>query len=300
MNADAPIVSVIVPAWRSGETIRASLESILTQTFRDFEVIVVESSGDVDTASMIAREFPSVKCVQSPVRLLPQAARNRGVAEARGGLLVFTDPDIYVSEEWLATLVAGWQECGEVVIGSFACFGSSIRDFGFHLTKFSKWLPAGAWREVDNAPSGNMLVSRAHFQSVGGFREELFIGDVELSRCLRERGVRLWFEPKAVVAHHHLYDVREFCAERYQRGRWYGELRASWCERRRWRIAYLLLVTVLPLRLFSNLLLVVKQAVRAGEAVRLIAAFPVLVAGYAATLAGEARAYAAALGRLRL
>jgi GT2 family glycosyltransferase len=295
MNAGAPIVSVIVPAWRSGATIRASLESILGQSYREFEVIVVESSGDAETAAMIARDFPAVKCVQSPVRLLPQAARNRGVAEARGGLLVFTDPDIYVSPRWLETLVAGWQECGEVVIGSFACFGSSLRDFGFHLTKFSKWLPAGAWREVDNAPSGNMLVSRAHFQAVGGFREELFIGDVELSRCLRERGVRLWFEPKAVVEHHHLYGLREFCAERYQRGRWYGELRASWYERSRWRIAWLLLVTVLPVRLCSNLLLVARQAARAGETVRLIASLPVLIAGYVATLAGEARAYASAL-----
>jgi glycosyltransferase involved in cell wall biosynthesis len=295
MPEHAPRVSVILPAFRSGATIRASLASIERQSFRDFEVIVVESSGDEVTAAMIGRELPSVRLLRASCRLLPQAARNLGVEQARGELLVFTDPDIYLAPDWLAALVAVWEEQGGVVVGSFACFGDRVIDFGFHLAKFSKWLPAGRRRVVDMAPSGNMLVSRTDFDLAGGFRGELFVGDVELSRILRDRGLPLRFEPVAVGSHHHLYSVREFCAERFQRGRWYGELRSSWYARSRWRLAFLALATILPLRLASNLARVAAHALRAGSFWRFVRALPIVAAGYSATLAGEARAFVAAL-----
>jgi GT2 family glycosyltransferase len=289
MTDARPRVSVVVPAFHSGATIAASLASLERQTYRDFEVIVVESSGDEGTAAMMARDFPSVRLVRAEARLLPQAARNHGVTLARGELFAFTDPDIYLAPQWLAALVAAWDDRREVVIGSFACHGSSIVDFGFHLTKFSKWLPAGRRRTVDTGPSGNMLVSRDDFERAGGFRGELFLGDVELSRALRARGLNLWFEPSAVGAHHHLYSVREFCRERFQRGRWYGELRSSWYPP--WRIALLAAATVLPVRLASNVMHVGMHALRAGMFVRFLQALPVVVAGYAATLAGEAWAF---------
>jgi GT2 family glycosyltransferase len=289
MTDGPPRVSVVVPAFRSGETIAASLASLERQTYRDFEIIVVESSGDDATATMMARDFPGVRLIRAESRLLPQAARNHGVTLARGELFAFTDPDIYLAPQWLAALVGAFDEQREVVIGSFACHGNSIVDFGFHLTKFSKWLPAGRRRTVDTAPSGNLLVSRDDFERVGGFRGELFLGDVELSRALRALGLNLWFEPSAVGAHHHLYSVREFCRERFQRGRWYGELRSSWYSP--WRTALLAAATVLPVRLASNVMHVGMHALRAGMFARFIQALPVVVAGYAATLAGEAWAF---------
>jgi len=287
-------ISVIIPAFRSGATIEASLASIEQQSFRDFETIVVESSGDEATAAMITRQFPTVRLIRVHSRLLPQAARNLGVEEARGELLVFTDPDIYLDRQWLAALVAAWEE-GEVVVGSFVCFGDRTRDFGFHLTKFSKWMPAGPRRVVDMAPSGNMLVSRADFERAGRFRGELFVGDVELSRVLWQLGLRLRFEPAAIGAHHHLCSLREFCAERFQRGRWYGELRSSWYSQSPWRLALLAAATILPWRLASNVVRVGAHAARAGSFGRFVLALPIVVAGYAATLAGEAAAFVAAL-----
>ncbi|MBK5260028.1 MAG: glycosyltransferase family 2 protein [Thermoanaerobaculia bacterium] len=293
----SPLVSVILPAFRSGATIERSLESIDQQTFRDFETIVVESSGDAASEAMVHRRFPAVRFIAASDRLLPQAARNLGVGHSRGRLLVFTDPDIYLQSRWLQALVTAWEEQHEVIIGSFACHGTRVIDFGFHLTKFSKWLPAGRRRILDMAPSGNMLVSREDFERAGAFPGELFIGDVELSRNLQDCGLRLWFEPAAAGAHHHLYTLREFCAERFQRGRWYGELRSRWYVDRRWRIATLAVATVLPLRLASNLARVALHAARGGALIKLVTALPVVVAGYGATLAGEAGAYLAALAR---
>lgn len=276
-----PRVSIVVPAYHSDATIHASLDSIRAQSYRDFEVIVVESGGDA-----FAREENGIRWLGVAERLLPQAARNHGVAHARGELLVFTDPDIYAAPHWLQTLVDAWDARHDVIIGSFACHGRSLLDFAYHLCKFSKWLPAGAPREVDTAPSGNMLVSRADFDRAGSFPGESFVGDVELSRKLKAGGLRLLFEPKAAGAHHHLYSLRGFLRERYQRGRWYGELRASWLSPA--RLALLAVATILPVRLFTNLAHVAVHAMRARETGRFLMTLPIVALGYGATLAGEA------------
>lgn len=279
-----PRVSVIVPAYRSGATMQRAVEHLVQQTYRDFEVIVVESGGHA-----FAREFAGITWLGVDERLLPQAARNHGVLHSTGELLVFTDPDIYVEPHWLQSLVDAWEQRRDVIIGSFGCHGDRDFDFAYHLCKFSKWLPAGNPREVDTAPSGNMLVSRADFDRAGTFRGELFVGDVELSRKLQAGGLRLWFEPRAEGAHHHLYSLREFLAERFQRGTWYGELRASWYSRP--RLALLTAATILPVRLFTNLAHIAVHAARAGLTGRFLKTLPVVALCYGATLAGEARSF---------
>jgi hypothetical protein len=90
-------VSVIIPLYNKAPYVGRTLDSILAQTFRDFEVIVVDD-GSTDAGAEV------VACCPDPrVRLLrqdnagPGAARNRGLAEARGTYVAFLDAD----DEWL-------------------------------------------------------------------------------------------------------------------------------------------------------------------------------------------------------
>lgn len=287
-----PLVSIIIPAWRSGSTIRRSLETIGGQTFRDFETIVVESGGTSE-----ARGLPGIRWFGVEKRLLPQDARNVGVEHAIGELLVFTDPDIYVEPSWLERLVDAWRAERGVIVGSFACHGERWIDAGFHFCKFSKWLPAGSRRAVDMAPSGNMLVSRDDFERAGRFPDEQLVGDVELSRRLLQRGVPLLLEPSAVGTHHHCYGLREFCAERFERGKLYGDLRSGWYRRDRRKLLTLAAATILPVRLARNVGLVGLHAARAGWLPQFVRSFPIVVLGYASTHAGEASAFLRALLR---
>jgi GT2 family glycosyltransferase len=163
-------------------------------------------------------------------------------------------------------------------------------DTGFHFCKFSKWLPGAPACAVDMAPSGNMLLARDDFERAGRFPGELFVGDVALSRRLRELDVPLWFEPSAIGTHHHLSSVRDFLHERFTRGRLYGELRRTWYGPLRRTL--LTIATILPVRLARNVMLVGAQASRAGRLGAFVRALPLVVAGYAATLAGEARGLA--------
>lgn len=286
-----PLVSVVIPAYNSHDTIARSLESLEKQTFRDFEVVVVDSGPD-HTGEHLARErFPWVRFERSPRRLLPHAARNRGVELARGPLLVFTDPDCYAAPDWLERLVETHRREGGTVVGALACHGRLWRDQGIHLCKFSKWLPGGAPHPVDMSPTANMLLPRALFGEAGGLPGEELLGDVTLSWTLREKGYRLLFDPGAVVEHHHLQSVKDFFRERYSRGILFANLRCSWRHGRRGPVFVYLVASVIPVRLPRILGLVAAHCWRGGRTGWLLATLPLVAAGHVASLAGEAVGY---------
>jgi glycosyltransferase involved in cell wall biosynthesis len=284
-HGSSPRVSVILPAYRSQNTIARSLQRIEAQSWRDFEIVVVDSSPGNETADVV-RSFPNVRFHHSASRLLPHAARNLGVTLAQGELLVFTDPDIYPSPDWLARLVAAYDSHGGVVVGSLDCYGQRLLDRGMHLCKFSKWLPYGARRAVDMSPTGNMLIRRDAFDAAGGLPGELFLGDVTLSRALQARGTPLLFEPGAVVEHHHEDTLGTFLRERFSRGISFAEMRSEWVGGQ-FRVLLYLAVTVFPVRLTRIAVLMAMHAAR-GEWPRWILPFPIALLGQVASLAGEA------------
>ena len=93
----SPRVTAIIPLFNKERTVEAALRSAASQTFRDFEIIVVDD-GSSDSGPMLVRNFGDAR-----VRIIrqenagPGAARNRGIAEARGEFLAFLDAD----DEWM-------------------------------------------------------------------------------------------------------------------------------------------------------------------------------------------------------
>ena len=119
-----PRLSVIIPVYNSHATLPDCLEAILRQTFDGFEVIVVDSGPSEQSAQIVADRFPWVRYERASQRLLPHAARNRGVVLAKSDLLVFTDPDVYPASDWLARLVYAHHRYGGVIVGSVLCHGT--------------------------------------------------------------------------------------------------------------------------------------------------------------------------------
>ena len=290
-----PRVSVVIPVYRSEATLEGCLAALRRQRFRSFEVVIVDSSPDDACERIVRGRFPEVRCRRSLARCFPQEARNRGAAMARGELLVFTDPDVYPEPGWLERLVAAHEATGAVVVGALACHGRRWLDQGIHLCKFSKWLPGGAARAVDMSPTANMLIPRALFEAVGGLPGEHFQGDTTLSWELTRRGHTLWLEPRAVVDHHHLSGFAEFLGARFRRGRELARLRMGWTGGGAWAHLGFLLASALPARLARNLLLAAGHSLRSGSIGGYVRTFPVIAAGFAASLAGESVVYARGL-----
>ena len=93
-----PTVTVVVPAYDRAASIRPALESVLRQTWRDLELIVVDD-GSTDGTPDVVRgiEDPRLRLIETPHNMGASAARNLGVAEARGTWVAFQDSD----DEWL-------------------------------------------------------------------------------------------------------------------------------------------------------------------------------------------------------
>ena len=290
-----PDVSVVVAVYLSEATLDGFLDALARQTFRDFETILVDSGPTEACAQIVARRVEPLVYVRPAGRLFPQAARNAGIERSSGRLLVFTDPDVYAAPDWLERLVAAHGETGDVVVGALACHGTKWLDRGIHLCKFSKWLPGGVRRPVDMSPTANMLLPRKLFEETGRFHGDMLMGDATLSRDLLAAGRTLLFEPRAVVDHHHLETGRSFVRERWFRGIRYGQLRGGWMRGRKPLLLALLLGSLLPLRIVSNVAHCARHAARAGELGTFLSTLPVVVLGFSASILGEAKGYAEAL-----
>lgn len=91
MTDDNPLVSVIIPVYNGGRYLRAALESVFAQTYRPFEVIVVDD-GSKDDSGVIAQSFPDVRYIRQANQGVA-AARNNGIEAARGEFFAFLDQD---------------------------------------------------------------------------------------------------------------------------------------------------------------------------------------------------------------
>lgn len=103
----APTVSLVVPAHNAEATVATTLDSLGAQDFADWEAIVVDDGSSDGTAQVVeaygARD-PRIRLVRRPNGGV-SAARNSGLAEARGAWLVFLDADDWLVPEALATLL---------------------------------------------------------------------------------------------------------------------------------------------------------------------------------------------------
>jgi glycosyltransferase involved in cell wall biosynthesis len=88
----APLVSVIIPTYNRADLVQEALASVKAQTFRDFEIVVVDDGGTDGTCETLATG-QEIRVLRHPHRRGVAAARNLGVAAARGEWLAFLDSD---------------------------------------------------------------------------------------------------------------------------------------------------------------------------------------------------------------
>lgn len=95
-NSIYPFVSVVIPAYNAGECIKRAIESVLAQTFCDYEVIVVDDGSTDNTAEAVRKYGPKVRYIHQDNAGV-SVARNTAIAAAKGKWIAFLDAD----DEWL-------------------------------------------------------------------------------------------------------------------------------------------------------------------------------------------------------
>jgi len=212
-----PKVSVLVVAYESGEHLELCLAALEAQSFRDFEVVLVDNASTDGAPQAAAAAHPEARMIAAGRNLGFAAGMNRAAREARGEWLALINPDAYADPEWLARLMAAAEAHPEV--RSFTSRQLLAEDperldgLG-DVMSISGFPYRGGYRHRDpgdtqrgwvfSACGGAMMIARELFQAVGGFDERLFCygEDVDLGYRLRLLGEPTLLAPDAVVRHH--------------------------------------------------------------------------------------------------
>lgn len=171
-----PKVTVVIPAYNAMEFLPETLDSVLQQTFTDFEVLIV-NDGSTDA---IAAWFITVK--DDRVRLISQAnqglsgARNTGITEARGEYIAFLDAD----DLWASTKLEQQVHCLDhhPEVGLVYTWTRLVDETGKPTgVKYDSQLEGNVWQQIlvgDIVCSGSSaMVRRSCFDLVGGFDPDL-------------------------------------------------------------------------------------------------------------------------------
>lgn len=96
-NSNMPTVSVIIPTYNRAHLIGGAIQSVLDQTYQDFEIIVVDD-GSTDNTAEVVKSFNEqrIKCIRHDKNRGGSAARNTGIKAAKGEYIAFQDSD----DEW--------------------------------------------------------------------------------------------------------------------------------------------------------------------------------------------------------
>ncbi len=219
-----PRISAIVCTRNGSATLGECLAALMRQRAADHEVLVVDD-GSADVTAEIAKAFPSVRYFHQDHAGL-SAARNRGMKEAAGEILAFTDDDCIPDEEWLMRIGQALDDPQWAAAG-----GANIPPRPRNRTEaLVDSAPGGPVHvllndeEAEHLPGCNLCIRKAALEGIGGFHEDFRTAgdDVDVCWRLRAAGGRLRFVPGAFVWHHRRCSLGAFL--RQQSG--YGKAEA--------------------------------------------------------------------------
>lgn len=202
-----PKVSIIIRTKNEEEWIRKCLEAVFKQTFRDFEVVVVEN-GSTDRTPAILKQFPVKVVAYQEEVWLPGKAINVGARNSSGEyFVVLSGHCIPVTSEWLQEFVKE-MDADEQVAGAYgkntALPETSVYDKRDMLFMFG---PTRAVQTKDcffHFENANSIIRRSAWEEVPFDEDTLRTENVLWGReMVLSRGYKVVYTPKAPVFHHH-------------------------------------------------------------------------------------------------
>jgi GT2 family glycosyltransferase len=235
MDAGAAAVTALIPTIGRPQLLRACLESILACTPPPAEVIVVDQSGGDDTRAVVAdfaeRGARTVACPPTG----PAQSINLGLALARHPILLVTNDDCTVREDWVQVAVQRMGQRPDGIVTGRVLPGHEDTD-AVPSVKVDPVPHDYTGEVVINALfGGNMALPRDEARQIGGFDERpgmrLAAEDNDFCyRWLRD-GRSLRYEPEMVVWHHDWRSPAELAARYVEYARGDGALYAKYLLR---------------------------------------------------------------------
>lgn len=212
----APACSVVVVNWNGRHHLDACLGALRRQTFRDFEVLLVDNGSSDGSLELVRASYPWVELVALPDNRGFSGGNNEGIRRARGRYVALLNNDTEVEPDWLAELVGAIEARADVGLCASQVLFFDRRDtldsagdyFGTNgvAGKRGHLEPAARYpepQEVFGACAAAALYRRSLLDQIGLLDEDFFLifEDADLSFRARLAGHRCLYVPSARVYH---------------------------------------------------------------------------------------------------
>jgi len=209
---DQPLISLIVVTYNSASLLPGFFAALQATRDASYEVLLVDNASSDGTARLVAERYPQVHLLASAENAGFGRACNHAARAARGELLVFLNPDVIVTPDWLAILARHMREhpdagiiCPTTLDADERPRTSDQRPFRKRTVDPSSLVVRRSSGVADTAavPGCAMMVRRAAWEQLGGFDDRFFLYWEDTELCWRAwlLGWRVLVDLEALVYH---------------------------------------------------------------------------------------------------
>ena len=217
-RCEVPRVSIIIAVHNQLEVTLACLASILQNTAQTrYEVIIVDDCSEEPTRRAL-RTIAGVRVLRNNTNLGFLLSSNKGAAEARGEFLLFLNNDTEVGADWLERMLAVFDQRTDAgIVGAKLIYpDGTLQEAGAIVWRDATGMNYGKHdhadkpeynylREVDYCSGACILIRKRLFNQLGGFDARYapaYYEDTDLAFAVREAGLKVYYQPRAVITHH--------------------------------------------------------------------------------------------------
>lgn len=218
--------SIIIPVYNRPDEVDELLQSLTQQSFRDFEVLVVEDGSSIPCQSVVEnyQQLLDIHYYNKP-NSGPGQTRNYGAERSQGDYLIILDSDCILPEGYLTAVEAELQREPADAFGgpdrAHASFTDIQKAINYSMTSFfTTGGIRGGKKKMDKfyPRSFNMGVRRDVYQALGGFSRIRFGEDIDFSIRIFKGGYRCRLFPDAWVYHKRRTDLKKFFKQVHNSG----------------------------------------------------------------------------------
>ncbi|HRY82213.1 MAG TPA: glycosyltransferase [Candidatus Moranbacteria bacterium] len=174
---EKPFVSVIVPVYNDLERIKVCIECLLNQSYpKDkYEIIIIDNNSS-DSTPEIIKKYP-VKLLFEKEIQSSYAARNRGIRESKGEIIIFTDSDCQPAENWIENGIATlYSEKADLIAGKVSFIFSDKNDIFEICDSLEHMQQEYSVKFGGSAATANLFSKRNIFNEIGFFPDNVKSG----------------------------------------------------------------------------------------------------------------------------